>query len=395
MRFASSILLAALSLAACRRDAGPQAATVPPQAAMVAPLPSLSVPGLPERPEALPIVPDAPPVPLEPLPTLGVVPLSDDGFVDLAIPDVDTVAAAIARAREAVPTGGPGDPEKWRHVPLDRSGRPDATISVGNATTGTLVRGRPMPPSGPGFRVREATRTRGFFYGTDGLVGLLERAAATVARAHLGSVLLIGNLSREGGGDIPPSVSHNSGRDVDVGFYLDDRLGRPFAPGDDYVTFDADGASPDQQIYFDSARNWDFVAAVLTEPSVQVQYVFVADWLKDLLMDYAIRSGADPDLIVRADQVLKQPDNSSPHAEHFHIRIYCDVADRLAGCHDEGPAWAWIQRFDDVVQARIDALIDLYQTGDPEKRDYVRRQLDLLTVVPLSSPETGEDVGDL
>jgi penicillin-insensitive murein endopeptidase len=338
---------------------------------------------------------------------LGVVPLEGEptaepgepgAFADLVIPDAEAVSTAIARARDAVPGSGPGGADKWRHIPEDRSGDPRASVSVGNATTGVLVNGKALAPAGRGYRVRTPTLTRAFHHGTDGLVSALQRAAAEVERAYAGSVLLVGNMSRELGGDIPPSVSHNSGRDVDLGFFVCDELGRPLGPpGDDYVTFDADGVSEGRapQLYFDSARNWELVRALLTDPAVQVQYVFVAEWLEALLLDYAIRTGVDPDLVVRADQVMQQPHNSSPHAEHFHVRLYCDLADRLSGCHDEGPQWAWIQRFDDVVQARIEALVDLYQTGDPAKRDYVRRQLDLLTVVPESQLEAGEDPGAL
>lgn len=420
-----ALLATALCLLCACRDAGPGAASAAEVvlAASLAPLPALARPSVPPRspsgsapgsgaegvaPAAL-AVPAAPAAPAAtdavlaalaaPGGELGVAPLDapdEASYSELVIPDADTVAAAIRRARDAVPARGGS--EKWRHIPEDRSGNPDASVSVGNATTGILVNGKPVPQEGDGWRVRGVTLSRGFHYGTDGLVGALTRAGAAVAKRWKGSQLLIGNLSRQSGGDIPPSVSHNTGRDADLGFYLCDRMGRPLPPpGDDYVTFDADGVSVGRTppVYLDSPRNWAFVEALLTDPAVQVQYIFVADWLKELLLDYAIRSGADPDLIVRADQALQQPHNSSPHAEHFHLRLYCDMADRLAGCHDEGPVWPWIQRFDDVVQARIDALVDLYQSGDPAKRDYVRRQLDLLTVVPLSTPETGENPHEL
>lgn len=406
---AAIAIMILIAASACRGD-GPGSASAAQvlRASSPAPLPPLAMPPAP-----------APPVPSSPATTdavlaalaqprgaldLGVVPLDGeaagtgdpDTFSELVIPDADTAASAIKKARDAVSVRGGS--EKWRHIPEDRSSDPNASVSVGNATTGILVNGKPVPPRGEGWRVREVTLSRGFHYGTEGLIGALTKAATAVSNRWKGSQLLIGNLSRQGGGDIPPSVSHNTGRDADVGFYLCDRMGRALPPqGDDYVTFDGDGASAGREpaIFLDSPRNWGFVEALLTDPAVQVQYIFIADWLKELLLDYAIRSGADPDLIVRADQVLQQPHNSSPHAEHFHVRLYCDMADRLAGCHDEGPAWPWIQRFDDVVQARIDALVDLYQSGDPAKRDYVRRQLDLLTVVPLSAPETGENPDEL
>src|ERR1700742_3268982 len=59
-----------------------------------------------------------------------------------------------------------------------------------------------------------------------GLVALLVKAATAVDRRYPGSVLLVGDLSSRAGGSLPGHVSHRSGRDADVAFYLADASGR-------------------------------------------------------------------------------------------------------------------------------------------------------------------------
>ena len=184
---------------------------------------------------------------------------------------------------------------------------------------------------------------------------------------------MVGNLSQPDGGDIPQSVSHNSGRDADIAFYALSPKGQS-VPLEWYVAFNADGYATDGSGYrLDASRNWAFVASLLQNRKIQVQYVFVADWIKVLLLDYAIRAGADAELIRRAEHVLMQPGDSSPHAEHFHLRLYCDLNDRLHGCHDGGKRHPWVEDWSEAVEERIGRLIDAYQSGVQSERDAALR----------------------
>lgn len=313
----------------------------------------------------------------------------------LQIPDPSRAEMLIDQLRHAVPEASQTD-RLPPHVPIDRSNDPNASISLGNVTTGSLIQGKALPSDGLGFKILPKTLTRGYFYGTDGLIDAIQSAADVVAEKYPGSTLWVGNLSREVGGDIEPSVSHNSGRDVDLAFYACDLVGEPVDTGR-FVRFDADGKSEDYQtqVFFDSKRNWALVRALLTNTSVQVQHIFIADWLKQLLLDYAIRSGEDADLVFRAERVLEEPRDSSPHAEHFHVRLYCELTERLAGCHDFGIRHPWIDDFSQQRDDKLQALIRLYQSGRQEERDYALRQLDLLTVIPDSQVERWESVEDL
>ena len=38
-----------------------------------------------------------------------------------------------------------------------------------------------------------------------------------------------------------------------------------------------------------------------------------------------------------------RPKNSSPHANHFHVRIFCNQGDLQYGCKDMGPEWEWVE----------------------------------------------------
>jgi penicillin-insensitive murein endopeptidase len=164
-------------------------------------------------------------------------------------------------------------------------------------------------------------------HGTEELVGLVRRAAASVARSHPGSRLTVGDLSDHDGGPIGHHASHQSGRDVDLSFYVSDERGRPRL-ADDYLSFNGRGRPiAGGALRFDVARNWALVSALLEDPSVQVEHVFVSNPLRALLIAHARASGARPMTLVRAQLVLHQPVGALPHSNHFHVRIACPPGD--------------------------------------------------------------------
>ena len=145
--------------------------------------------------------------------------------------------------------------------------------------------------------------------------------------------------------------SHQAGRDVDLHFYSVDAEGHPLdAPHNDMIRYDADGkpylrrgASYTETEWerrrFDTARNWQLVEALLTDPEVRVQWVFVAQGLEDRLLQYATRKQRPAWVIEYARTVMYNPADAPPHDDHFHVRIYCSRADRFHGCVDRGPVW--------------------------------------------------------
>jgi penicillin-insensitive murein endopeptidase len=160
-------------------------------------------------------------------------------------------------------------------------------------------------------------------FGTEELVRLVEDAAAAVRRRDRGALLSVADLSQRRGGPFEHHGSHQSGRDVDLAFFMRDSQGKPVDPID-FIAFDRNGFSvdPPMAYRFDVARNWAIVAALLTSERGEVQWIFVAEHLKRLLLERAEASGAEPELVARARKALRQPGAKS-HWDHFHVRVRC------------------------------------------------------------------------
>ena len=181
---------------------------------------------------------------------------------------------------------------------------------------------------------RPASKNEGASHGLPQLVELVQRAARKVAERFRGSVLVVGDLSGKEGGPLPGHTSHQSGRDVDLGFYVMNQEKKPVFH-EKFEPFDGQGrhAGP-PALWFDDRRNWALVEALLQDAKVQVRAIFVASWLKARLLRHAQESGASKELIERATAVLMQPPNSEPHHDHFHVRIACPASQK-PGCIDD------------------------------------------------------------
>jgi len=181
-------------------------------------------------------------------------------------------------------------------------------------------------------------------YGVPELVGLVERAASRVALAHEGSILYVGEMSAEWGGDASGHSSHESGRDVDLAFFAADPRGLA-RKGFPVTRFDRFGVGivekSGKALRFDAQRNWALVEALLADEGADVQWIFASDGVKALLLRWALDHGRDAALIERAATALHQPSDSAPHDDHFHVRIYCP-AGSTGVCEDVGPVWPWV-----------------------------------------------------
>ena len=72
---------------------------------------------------------------------------------------------------------------------------------------------------------------------------------------------------------------------------------------------------------FDVERNWLLVKALLTDPAVEVTAIFMAEWIKERLLDYARDRGESRWLVARGETILVQPSDSLAHDDHMHVRI--------------------------------------------------------------------------
>ena len=214
--------------------------------------------------------------------------------------------------------------------------------SLGTASRGLLLGGEHLANRGEHFRFYRARDRR---YGIRELTGLVQRVSKTLDREFPGTVLLLGDLSGQGGGFISEHHSHRSGRDVDLAFFVTSPSGKPIH-GWPLTRFDRFGAGLREETVcrFDAERNWMAVEALIADEESRVQWIFVSHGLKALLLEWALNRGRDIEIIRRAASILHQPGDSAPHDDHFHVRIYCPDGAAGARCKDLGPVWPWVEK---------------------------------------------------
>lgn len=247
-----------------------------------------------------------------------------------AAPDAGDGEASAPFERWTMPAYGARAPD----FPYLEGEARGVSRSVGSVAHGYLVDGVEVPLPHPRVQVLDVQVQRGLMTTSGPMWRLIEGAAQEVQREHPDAIVYLGNLSAPGGGDIIYSVSHNSGRDADVAFFVTDEQGRP-AVMPDLLELDQYGRYEGEHgVYlFDIERNWSLVRAMLKAPGGDtIQFIFVADWLKDMLIDWAKERGEDEAIVSRARQVLRQPGASLPHNDHFHVRILCSARDVASGC---------------------------------------------------------------
>ena len=233
------------------------------------------------------------------------------------------------------------------------------SVSVGAFNRGALRRGARLPARGEGWVIPQLWQTRGNNFATDELVAAVEHAARRVRREYPGAILGVGDMSQRGGGSNVLHRSHENGRDLDLIYYAVDDKGKPVLPADSmprYPFFDLrarDPLPPEHGVvfgpfstrFFDVKRNWALVRALLEEPGIEIQYLFIHARLRERLLAYAAEQGEDPALLERAEAILHQPGDSAPHDDHLHVRIFCAESDRALGCRDVGPVRWWKKRY--------------------------------------------------
>jgi penicillin-insensitive murein endopeptidase len=230
------------------------------------------------------------------------------------------------------------------------------SISYGPSNRGKLMRPARLPTNGEGYWMPPRWAQRGLRYGTDELIALLVDVGRRIERDSPGARVGVADLSPLRGGPSAWHRSHQTGRDVDLLFFATDASGAPVELTSMPLFDDAgvatlpsgapdDPATPKDEatrtLRFDAARTWLLVRALLENPVAPVQYVFIADGLKQLLLDHARGAGEPEALIQQAAFLMQQPGDAAPHDDHMHVRILCAASDRVHGCNDRGALyWA-------------------------------------------------------
>jgi Penicillin-insensitive murein endopeptidase len=204
-----------------------------------------------------------------------------------------------------------------------------ALVTCGTASAlGTPFPSAWLPRAGDGYLIPPTWAERGLRYGTPDLVGLIERAARTVAEDVPGATLYIADLSLKSGAWTQWHRSHRNGCDADLIFYATDDSGDPRPLPRQMVPFDADGLAWTPvgdggrlRLHFDTPRNWTLVRALLTDEETAVSHIFIARPLRARLLAFAASVGESPALVEHAASILVQPGDSEPHNDHMHVRI--------------------------------------------------------------------------
>ncbi|MEM9695090.1 MAG: penicillin-insensitive murein endopeptidase, partial [Myxococcota bacterium] len=157
---------------------------------------------------------------------------------------------------------------------IGRDGSALGSVSLGKPNGGALLNGVSMPESSR-WQIVDPVRA----FGTVETVAFLQTAINAVHEQFPKGThpMFIGHLSRQKGGRLWPHRSHQSGRDVDLGYY--------------YKPEYAEWYRPATALTIDRARSWAFVKALITR--TDVEYIFISTRVQKILKDYAISVGED------------------------------------------------------------------------------------------------------
>ncbi len=186
------------------------------------------------------------------------------------------------------------------------------SISVGLAEAGRVINAVQMRPS-PHVDVIVPENA----WGASEVIDFLNVVADDVATALPDAPRLrVNHIGRREGGYLRPHFSHQSGRDVDVGFY--------YRPGTDI-----EHLTQSRIDAMNLAANWTLVKALAARADVQV--VLLDRKVQAALDHYAQGVGEDPALLARlfhsgASSLFQ---HARRHKDHFHVRFFAARAQEL------------------------------------------------------------------
>jgi len=182
------------------------------------------------------------------------------------------------------------------------------SMSVGTPSAGMLLNGRNAQASELYAPVAPGTA-----WGTEETLGYLDAALEKVHAAIPGTPALpLGDISAERGGPISPHVSHQAGRDLDIGYFYRGEQ-RWYRRGNAQN--------------LDLPRNWAFVRALVTETDVDL--IFIDRSIQALLKDYALSIGEERSWVEglfggSGQRAIIR--HARGHATHIHVRFFNPVA---------------------------------------------------------------------
>jgi penicillin-insensitive murein DD-endopeptidase len=240
--------------------------------------------------------------------------------------------------------------------------------SIGTGARGVLAGGVELARNHEDLRWLRANDRH---WGIPRFTESIARAASAVARERPGAALYVGDLStRQGGGPLSPHFSHRSGVDADLLFYVTTLEGAPVdSPG--FVHFGADAIARDEShqrwLRLDVDREWLLVRALVEDPQARIQWIFVSDVVKALLVEWALARDDSIETIRRAQEVMAQPHPGGVHDDHIHVRTACSADEAVTGCEPSGPRRDWLSyELPPGEERDKDLAIALLQPPDPD-----------------------------
>ena len=201
------------------------------------------------------------------------------------------------------------------------------SMSLGRPNAGALVNGVQMPE---GERWDLVIPFRA--YATQETIDYLVTAIDAVHTAFPGAhKLSVGHLSKETGGRLYPHRSHQSGRDIDIGYY--------------YVPEKAEWYRPATKQTLDLDRTWAFVKSFVVDTDVEM--IFMDRRVQKLVKAHALSIGEDPAWLNSLFQYKsRHPEplirHAPGHRTHLHVRFYNPKAQLLG-----------VQAYDALVKTKV------------------------------------------
>jgi murein endopeptidase len=207
-------------------------------------------------------------------------------------------------------------------VYLEEEGQPSE--SVGAPSSGSLVGAVPMV-EGPG-RVLKMIPWKS--WGTAHTVALLDQVLRRWALRKGAQPVLVGNMAARTGGKLEPHSTHQSGRDVDIGYM------QKLPEGEELNWREMNAGN------LDAAETWELLK--LLRSTGQIEVIFIDSSLQKLLYEHATKHGIVPkDELPRWLEYPRSPpqrralvQHVAGHVDHIHVRFACQPHERRCESRD-------------------------------------------------------------
>lgn len=189
----------------------------------------------------------------------------------------------------------------------------ESSQSIGLPSNGKLQGGVPMV-DGPG-RVMKMIGWKSF--GTANTVAVLDKVLRRWADTGHRQPVLVGNMSSRSGGKLSPHSTHQSGRDVDLGYM------QILPAGEELNWRLMDSRN------LDAKETWALMSMLVQ--TGQVEVIYVDREIQKLLHDYAVKHQLMPKSALSKWMEYPSPTGSGNpvmqhvkgHADHMHVRFKC------------------------------------------------------------------------